>query len=166
MPPPTRDAHVDLPPERAQPGMCAKLLKSLYGNPDAALNWLRAYSEVLESVGLTKGLSSPCGFFHSGWGIHTVVHGDDFVSDGTDGSLRKMGLAMKKVFSLKTEILGGDQGDIRRVKLLNRQISWRDGEIALEADPRHVEILTAQLGLENAKAVKTPGDTNDNDKTA
>ena len=51
----TRDVYVDLPPERAQPGMCAKLNKSLYGTRDAALNWSQAYSEVLEGMGFVKG---------------------------------------------------------------------------------------------------------------
>ena len=36
--PATREVYVELPPERAQPGMCAKLQKSLYGTRDAALN--------------------------------------------------------------------------------------------------------------------------------
>ena len=36
--PATQDLYVDLPPERSQPGMCAKLNKSLYGTRDAALN--------------------------------------------------------------------------------------------------------------------------------
>ena len=42
---------------------------------------------------------------------------------------------LRKSFALKTEILGGDPG---AVKVLNRQLSWRDGEIHWEADPRHV----------------------------
>ena len=49
--------------------------------------------------------------------------------------------------------------------MLNRQISWNDGEILWEADPRHVEILATQLGLEAGKPVVTPGDKNDVDKT-
>ena len=36
--PATRPIYVELPRERAQPGMCAKLHKSLYGTRDAALN--------------------------------------------------------------------------------------------------------------------------------
>ena len=62
----TRVVYVDIPPERAQPGMCAKLRNSLYGTRDAALNWARAYTEVLEGLGFTKGRSSPCGFDHAG----------------------------------------------------------------------------------------------------
>ena len=64
--PATRDVYVELPPERHQPGMCAKLLKSLYGTCDAALNGAQAYSEVLETMGFVKGLSLPCSFFHQG----------------------------------------------------------------------------------------------------
>ena len=56
----------------------------------------------------------------------------------------------RKTFSLKTEILGGDPEDVQSMKVLNRQISWKDGEIHWEADPRHVEILAKHLGLEGA----------------
>ena len=41
----TCDVYVELPPERAQPEMCAKLHKSLYGTRGAALKWAQAYSE-------------------------------------------------------------------------------------------------------------------------
>ena len=70
--------------------MCAKLHKSLYGTRDAALNWSQAYSEVLEKMGFVKGRASPCCFFHKGWGIRTVVHGDDFLSEGPGDRLREM----------------------------------------------------------------------------
>ena len=62
--PANRDVYVELPPERAQPGMCAKLHKSSYGTRDAALNWAQLYSELLIKMGFSKGLSSPCSFFH------------------------------------------------------------------------------------------------------
>ena len=60
--PAIRDVYVELPPERAQPGVCAKLHKSLYGTRDAALDWAQAYLEVLEGMGFVKGRSSPCSF--------------------------------------------------------------------------------------------------------
>ena len=72
--PAIRDVYVELPPEQAQPGMCAKLHKSLYGTRDAALNWSQAYSEVFEGMGFVKGRSSPCSFYHELW-IRLVVHG-------------------------------------------------------------------------------------------
>ena len=103
--PTTRDVYVDLPPERAQPGMCAKLHKSLYGTRDAALNWEQAYSEVLEGMGFVRGRSSPCSFYHEAWKIRTVVHGDDFLSEGPGENLLEMDTQTRKTFSLKTEVL-------------------------------------------------------------
>ena len=54
---------------------------------------------------------------------------------------------------------------MQSLKVLNRQISWKDAAIHWEADPRHVEILAKHLGLEGASSAKTPGDKNDADKT-
>ena len=88
--------------------MCAKLHKSLYGTRDAALNWAQAYSEVLLGMGFVKGASSPCSLFHQAWDIRTVVHGDDFLSEGSGESLKMMDTELRKSFALKTEILGGD----------------------------------------------------------
>ena len=76
-----------------------------------------------------------------------MVHGDEFLSESSGESLSRMDTEMKKVFSLKTEVLGGGPNDVNKVKVLNKQISWNDGEILWEADPRHVEILATQLGL-------------------
>ena len=137
----TRDVYVELPPGRAQPGMCAKLHKFPKGNRDAALNWAQAYSEVLIKMGFRKGLSSPCSFFHQAWGIRTVVHGDDFLSERSGENLKAMDDELRKSFALKTEVLGGDPGDVQSLNVLNRQMLWKDGEIDWEADPRHVEIL-------------------------
>ena len=50
--------------------------------------------------------------------------------------------------------------DAQCIKVLHLQISWHKGELHWEADPRHVEILARQVGLENGKVAKTPGDKN------
>ena len=42
---------------------------------------------------------------------------------------------MGKSFALKTDMMGGDPGDVTSLKVLNRQISWKDGEIHWEVDP-------------------------------
>ena len=91
-------------------------------------------------MGFRKGLSSPCSFFHQAWGIRTLVHGDDFLSEGPGENLKAMDDELRKSFALKTEVLGGGAGDVQSIKVLNRQISWKDGEIHWEADPRHVDI--------------------------
>ena len=125
--------YVELLPERPQPGMCAKLHKSLSGTHDAALKWAQAYSEAFEGMGFVKGRSSPCSFYHKAWGIRTVVHGEDFLSEGPGKILREVYAQIEKIFSLKTKVLGGDPEDVQSIKVLNRQISWKNGEIHWEA---------------------------------
>ena len=40
---------------------------------------------------------------------------------------------MKLKFSFKTEIMGGHEGDMKKLKVLNRQLSWSRGAILWEA---------------------------------
>ena len=87
------------------------------------------------------------------------MHGDDFRSEGPGDNLKEMNAQMRKTLSLKTEILGGDKDDVQSVKVFNRQISWKAGEIHWEADPRHVEVFAKHLGLEGASTGKTPRTT-------
>ena len=85
------------------------------------------------------------------------------MSEGPVKNQREMDAQMRKTFSLKTEVLGGDPEDVQSIKVLNRQISWKNSEIHWKAD--HVEILAKHLGLEGASTVKTLGNKNDMDKT-
>ena len=84
--PATRRVFVALPPEDRGPGDEDKgglLLKSLYGTRDAAFNWTAAYTSVLaEKLGFVKGESSPCSFYLPKRQLLSVVHGDDFDTEG------------------------------------------------------------------------------------
>ena len=60
----TRKLYVELPPEEYEQGRCGRLLKSLYGTRDAALNWTMAYTNALTEMGFTQGRSTPCAFYH------------------------------------------------------------------------------------------------------
>ena len=158
--PARREVYVALPWEdklEGEENMCALLLKSLYGTRDAATNWADAYTEVLIKLGFTKGESSPCTFYHAEKGIQTVVHGDDFVSEGEKGQLLWLDKQMKLSFELKTEILGPDKGETREVRILNRVLRWEDAGISWEADQRHAELIIEQLDLKDAKPVTSPG---------
>ena len=75
---------MELPPEDAEPGMCGKLLQSLYGTRDAAQNWERAYGEFMEEIGFHRGKASPCIFRHADRDLRVVVHGDDFTVLGLE----------------------------------------------------------------------------------
>eukprot|EP00974_Lingulodinium_polyedra_P046719 4476622-Lingulodinium_polyedra.AAC.1 len=52
--------------------------------------------------------------------------------------------------------LGGDEGDSREVRVLNRVLSWSASGIRYEADPRHAEILVKSL-VGRARPATTPG---------
>ena len=60
-----RLVYVELPPGDREAGMCGRLVKSLQGTRDAAMNWEAAYSKVLKDIGFRTGKSSPCIFYHS-----------------------------------------------------------------------------------------------------
>ena len=70
----------------------------------------------------------------------------------------------RKAISGKFEVkfrarLGGDPGDDKRVRILNRVLEWTDGfGIVYEADQRHGELIIKELGLSaGGKSVSTPG---------
>ena len=164
--PATRDVYVDLLPERAQPGMCAKLHNSLYGTRDAALNWAQAYSDVLIGMGFTKGLSSPCTFFHKVWDIRTVVHGDDFTCLGPRAAIMAYEDQLATRFEIKRlGLIGEFDGCIREIRILNRILRLTEFGLRYEADPRHAEMLVKALGLSCASSVLTPGAKENDDLT-
>ena len=103
------------------------------------------------------GESSPCGFHHAEWDLSTVVHGDDFLTEGPADSLIKMNTASEQNFQVKTEIIGPDARQQLEARVLNRVIRWEDTGITWEPDPRHVEIMIEQMGLKGAKQLKIPG---------
>lgn len=53
--------------------------------------------------------------------------------------------------------VGPEPGDDKEVSILNRIVRWCDDCLLYEADPRHVEKLLGEAGLEKCKSVSTPG---------
>ena len=53
--------------------------------------------------------------------------------------------------------LGPGNSDDNEVKILNRIVRWSANGVEYEADPRQVERIIADLGLEGAKTVGTAG---------
>ena len=87
-----------------------------------------------------------------------TVHGDDFTSCGTERELKWVEASTKAEFELTTRYLGPDvDKHEQELRILNRVIGWGDSNITYEADQRHAEIIIRGMGLENAKAVTTPG---------
>ena len=85
-----RTTYVQLPPEDIGPGeegMCGGLNYSMYGTRRAATNWQTHYTSVLEKYGFRVGTTNRCTFYHPTRDIHTIVHGDDFVSTASGANL-------------------------------------------------------------------------------
>ena len=53
--------------------------------------------------------------------------------------------------------LGPGENDAKQGMILNRVIRWTTNGIEYEADPRQVERMLEENGLEGANAVATPG---------
>ncbi len=152
-----RTVFVRLPPEVDEPGWCARLVRCLYGTRDAPKRWQAFLDEQLVALGFAKGRASSCCFFHAHLGVRCIVHGDDFVLSGTAGALDEVKARMHERFLLK-ELgrLGGDQGELRELRVLNRIIRWTPQGLKYEADPRHGEILVRGVaGAE--RALSAPG---------
>ena len=173
--PSRRTTYVQLPTEWAKPGVCGKLLKSLYGTRDAAANFAECVRVKLIQMGFEIGRFSPCLAYHPTQKIILFYHGDDFVAGGDDEATKWFEKELGKHFIIKVRsVLGDEADDDHETTLLNRVIRWKrsaetnDGNPALEleADSRHAEIVCHMMGLSRedsdrrgstAKTAPTPG---------
>ena len=60
-----RPTYIKIPaedPRSGEQGTCGRLLMSMYGTRDAALNWHEEYSSKLIAAGYVRGTSNPCLF--------------------------------------------------------------------------------------------------------
>ena len=62
----------------------------------------------------------------------------------------------RKRFEIKADILGPGRGMKREVNFLNRKLSWGPEGIQYESDPKHVEMVIQDVGMQDAKPVTTP----------
>ena len=132
----TSEMAIELPPEEHVKGedVIGELLKSLYGTRRAAHNWEKKRQKVL------------LGF----------AHGDDFIFRGDSMRLAWAETRVNGKLILKRRaILGPDDGDDKTVTILNRLVTWvflsgSRNQKEIEADPRHREILLAQMNLDGA----------------
>ena len=98
-----RPVYVRLPEEdteKGDEGKCGKLLMSMYGTRDAALNWALEYGETLRAAGYTQGRSNPCLFHNKALGVSVMVHGDDFVGVGPDQHLSKLKESLEQKYKI------------------------------------------------------------------
>ena len=112
---------------------------------------------MTDEIGFQACLSTPCMFWHPKRNLRCVVHGDDFTMLGTHEQLMWFREQIKKRFQVKFRgMLGPSSKDDKDITILNRTVSWDKNGITYKVDPRHVDIVIRELGLQDSKSVKTP----------
>ena len=120
--------------------------------------WEAEYTRQLEALGFVAGAASPCCFYRASDDVACVVHGDDFTFEGEPSSPQEVAKALAKVWLVKVRgVLGPDPGNDKEISILNRIVRWEKDHLRYEADPRHVEKLSRDLGMERCKSYATPG---------
>ena len=166
-----RRVFVKLPPEdpdSQDASKCGLLRMALYGTRDAGQNFEFKSAEVLVDAGLTQGLFSPCLYKLPEKRLMVFLHGDDYVISGPRRRSAWLRDHIGKTFIVKDRgVLSPDgPGEHREITILNRILRWlprgtagsTDDALEYEADPRHAEILVAQMKLtQSSKAAPTPG---------
>ena len=154
----TSEMATEVPPEDQVTGQdfVGELLKSLCGTRNAAHNLERKWQSLRIEMNFEIGTWSPaiascrerdvCGF----------VHGNHFILENQFSGVEGIS-AQREADSQKKSILGPDDGDDKTVTILNRLVTWvclfeSCNQIEIEADPRHREILLAQMKLAGATA--------------
>ena len=70
---------------------------------------------------------------------------------GNDLELKYVAEVFQNKYKTKVRrILGSDLHDMKAMTILNRIVEWTNAGIQYEADPRHVNLIIEELGLENA----------------
>ena len=166
-------------------GKVYKLLKAMYGLRDAGAAFDRKVLDVMNLMGVSLGKCSICDGYRKAHVIcrdecllevntaclvqmvRLVRWGDDFSLSGRRSLCSTFRNERGKHLLVKTAVVLGpnvEMGDVQEAIHLNRLVRLyppgaEGGERwEIEADPRHVEILVSQMGLNNeSQAVSTPG---------
>ena len=86
--------------------------------------------------------------------VSGLTHGDDFVLTGPTERLTELENKMMCVYPIKAQIIS--YGSSESIKTLNRRLHWGRRGIVYQHDPRHVDVLVKDLGLEHGNSVQTP----------
>ena len=138
-------------------GKVGLMKKSMYGTRDAASNWERDWQENIKKWGFQLGPSSKNLFHHKENQVTGLTHGDDFVLTGPTKRLTEFENKMKSVYPIKAKVISF--GSSESIKTLNRRLHWGEEGIVYQHDPRHIDVLVRELGLENGNTVQTPAAT-------
>ena len=109
---------------------------SMYGTRDAANKWSAEYTATLERAGYVRGIANPCLFFNHNNEVSVMVHGDDFLAVGDKTATESLRMVLTDTYKVKAEVLGGGDGELSEIRVLNRIVRRTNNGITIEADPR------------------------------
>ena len=78
-----------------------------------------------------------------------MTHGHDFVFTGPTDLHEMAGM-----YPTKANLIS--YGSTESIKALNRRLHWRKRGIVCQHEPRHVDVLVKEFGLEQGNSVRTP----------
>ena len=135
-------------------GKVGLMKKSMYGTRDAASNWECDWQKNVTTWGFQLGVSSKNLFHHKENRVSGLTHGDDFVLTGPTKMLKEFENGMTSVYPIKAKIIS--LGSPKCIKTLNKRLHWGKEGIVYQHDPRHIDVLVKDFGLENGNSVQTP----------
>ena len=111
-----------------------------------------------------------------------LVHGDDFVTVGSRQAASQFQQQLQARFEIKTQVIGAPKTEggagapsvagasvdkcVQEGRVLNRVVRWTEEGWEMEPDQRHVDLIVKELGLDDARPVSTPGETESRDNEA
>ena len=151
-----RRVYIELPtedPASASGTMVGKLEKAMYGTRHAPQAWLDELSRTLTAIGFKMSIRYPGVYFHEQLEVAMVTHVDDLLCSGTAVNLEWVRAELSKKYELKGEVMREGSSE---VKFLGRTIGRNDHGFYWEEDPKHLNILLEEWGLQSCNGVSTP----------
>jgi len=133
-----------------------ELRKAMYGTRKAGQLWQETIYKALEEGAFTVVATVAGMWYHEQRDIVVLVHGDDFLGGAESEDLDWFEKLLQMNFSLKSEGRVGPQAGIS-IRYLKRTIGWSLDGFTYCGDRSHVERVSEEFGLGNAKSAPTPG---------
>ena len=141
---------------------------AMYGTKDAAQSFYSYCERTMEKLDYNIGVFNPCLYRHPVKDVSVFRHGDDFATLATRTHIAESKKELSKHYTRETTLQHLSPRpqllDACELRFLNRVIRWvvppfgkAPERLAIEADPRHSELLIKNFGLQtNSKGVNTP----------
>ena len=144
--------------EDMQKDIVGELRLAMPGTRDAANSWQEEVARWSGTLGFERGKWNPCIYNHKKRRIKMMIHGDDFMMVCDREQVGFVRAELEKRFTVKVEVAGHGEGEMKEVKVLNRVVTATEEGWEYEADQRHAEIIVKEMGVDGSSGVGSPGE--------